>query len=247
MPPIRARKSQATAKSTMASRRTKGARRQQDRGGRRNLTAVHHADTRAAPETEGIGTSTQGWEENIQASTGMAEEHVPLGTNHTEHHVWIVGSSIVYWACRWAATNLTTNLRLENLGVQVTWIGKRGMKWGDLIDSMEQKLTKCPPPAYLVIHLGGNDITSIKSEVLCTRIEHDICLMTNRLPSCKMIWSDILPRRKWIGGRDICSVERKRKRVNRAARRAVASVNGSVINHPDIEFSEEGLYRAVQL
>ncbi|XP_062575105.1 uncharacterized protein LOC134237037 [Saccostrea cucullata] len=80
MPPIRAIKSQVTAKSTRASKRTKGARQQQGRGGRRNLTAVHNADTRADPEIEGLvtGTSAQAWEENIQSSTGMAEEHVPL-------------------------------------------------------------------------------------------------------------------------------------------------------------------------
>lgn len=52
-----------------------------------------------------------------------------------------------------------------------------------------------------------------------------------------------IPRRDWIGRRDTRSVERKRKRVNRAGRRAVASVNGKAVNHPDIEFSEKGLYR----
>ena len=70
--------------------------------------------------------------------------------------------------------------------------------------------------------------------------------MCNRLIaySCKLIWSEILPRRNWIGALDIRSVERKRKRVNRAGRTAAASINGLVVNQPDIEFSEEGLDRA---
>ena len=34
------------------------------------------------------------------------------------------------------------------------------------------------------------------------------------------------------------------KRVNRAGRTAGASVNGLDVSHSDIEFSEEGLYRA---
>lgn len=60
------------------------------------------------------------------------------------------------------------------------------------------------------------------------------------LANCKIIWSDILPRRNWIVGLDMRPVEQKRKRFNRAGRRVVASVNSTVI-HPDIEFLELGL------
>lgn len=34
---------------------------------------------------------------------------------------------------------------------------------------------------------------------------------------------------------------KNRKKINAAGQRAVASVNGVVVNHPNIEFSEEGL------
>ena len=51
-----------------------------------------------------------------------------------EHLVWIVESSIVCCACGWAAANMTSNLRLDNLGVQITWMGKRGMRLGELIN-----------------------------------------------------------------------------------------------------------------
>lgn len=84
-----------------------------------------------------------------------------------------------YWVYRWAAANLTTNLRFDNLGVQVTWIGKRRMKLGEIITCTEKTLMKFSPTAYLIIHLGGNDITSIKSEELCTRLEHDIRYLKN--------------------------------------------------------------------
>ena len=57
-----------------------------------------------------------------------------LSIDSLEHLVWIVGSSIVYLACRWGAANIISNLRLDYFGVQVTWMGRRGMRWGELIN-----------------------------------------------------------------------------------------------------------------
>lgn len=61
--------------------------------------------------------------------------------------------------------------------------------------------------------------------------------LCDRLPNCKkkyiLVWSDILQRR--------AETEQKQKKINAAGQRAVAYVNGEVVNHPNIEFSEEGL------
>lgn len=48
-----------------------------------------------------------------------------------------------------------------------------------------------------------------------------------------LVWSDILQRR--------AETEQQQKKINAAGQRAVASVNGEVVNHPNIEFLEEGL------
>ena len=71
---------------------------------------------------------------------------------------------------------MTSNLRLDNLGVQITWMGKRGMRWGELI-VFRKKIARFPPFAYLLIHLGGNDITTTKDEELYAQNKHDICVI----------------------------------------------------------------------
>lgn len=78
------------------------------------------------------------------------------------------------------------------------------------------------------------------------KARHTVC---DRLPNCKkiyiLVWSDILQSRNWINealhALRRAETEQKTKKVNAAGQRAVASVNGEVVNHPNIEFSEEGL------
>lgn len=78
------------------------------------------------------------------------------------------------------------------------------------------------------------------------KARHTVC---NRLPNCKkiyiLVWSDILQSRNWINkalhALRRAETEQKTKKVNAAGQRAVASVSGEVVNHPNIEFSEEGL------
>lgn len=71
---------------------------------------------------------------------------------------------------------------------------------------------------------------------MCTRLKHDPRYVTDYQIVKKkyiLVWSDILQRR--------AETEQKQKKINAAGQRAVAYVNGEVVNHPNIEFSEEGL------
>lgn len=71
---------------------------------------------------------------------------------------------------------------------------------------------------------------------MCTRLKHDPRFVTDYQIVKKnyiLVWSDILQRR--------AETEQKQKKINAAGQRAVAYVNGEVVNHPNIEFSEEGL------
>ena len=66
---------------------------------------------------------------------------------------------------------------LSATGLLPIWMGRREMRWGELIDCTLRKLARFPPLAYLLIHLEGNDITTTKNEELNAQIEHDICVI----------------------------------------------------------------------
>lgn len=65
----------------------------------------------------------------------------------------------------------------------------------------------------------------------------------NRLPNCKIIWSDILPRRNCIeGGTCAPSSESGKELVELVEWRSHLSMEKTA-NHSNIEFLEDGLFR----
>ena len=61
--------------------------------------------------------------------------------------IWLIGSSIVYWAHRNASTRPGgPNLNLQYIGGSVTWYGKRGMMWEELSPVVEKTVASAPSP-----------------------------------------------------------------------------------------------------
>ncbi|XP_041346999.1 uncharacterized protein LOC121366737, partial [Gigantopelta aegis] len=160
--------------------------------------------------------------------------------------VWIVGSSIIYWASKRAAVQLNSHLRLERLGVNISWMGRRGLKWDGAMYNIRKRLVENPPPQYIVLHVGSNDVTEIATAELCVKVERDIHSLSQSLLSskCILVWSDLLPRLTWRGGNSVTAIEKKRKRVNRSGRKAVLAGGGRVIRHDDITFDCPQLFRS---
>lgn len=70
--------------------------------------------------------------------------------------VWICGHSIVHGArVRAVSCGLA-----YNLGVRVSWLSRRGMRWEELMPLLWEKVAKFGPPDILVIHLGENDLAN---------------------------------------------------------------------------------------
>jgi hypothetical protein len=123
------------------------------------------------------------------------------------------------------------------------WFGKRGMHWKELNDTVARALDRFPPPAYMIIHCGSNDLTEVKTADLIHDISADIIRFKLLLPNTKIVWSDILMRRYWHKARDGRAVERSRNRVNLAVKNAVLKEGFCVIRHPNIRSTEINLYR----
>ncbi|KAJ8322269.1 LOW QUALITY PROTEIN: hypothetical protein KUTeg_000740 [Tegillarca granosa] len=158
-------------------------------------------------------------------------------------HIWIVGSSIVYWAQRRALSRpVGRNLGLEKYGVQIRWCGIRGMKWSQLLTRIQRDLRNFPYPQYLVIQLGSNDLVSRASGVLRWEMKLDL-LSLSKLPNTTVVWSCILPRLFWYGARSQVAIDNVRKRTNREISSYILKLGGRVITQSDLSDKETGCYR----
>lgn len=158
--------------------------------------------------------------------------------------IWFMGSSIVYWANRNASGRPGgLSLNLQHIGGSVSWFGKRGMIWGDFRPTFDRLLGSRPPPDFVLIQLGSNDLGSVTSVNLIHNIEIDLLRLHMLLPQTKIIWSEILQRRYWHTAISGKAVEKSRKRVNLAVRNIVSSIQGYAIRHQNISAKEINLYR----
>ncbi|XP_048239814.1 uncharacterized protein LOC125373047 [Haliotis rufescens] len=209
---------------------------------------------RRVEEREDLTAKHSKQSEDIRPIVGPSDSMAPTAGNPSgapgpstsdsgtiRHEVWIIGSSYVYWSHRRALKlHLGKNLRLDS--ANITWFGIRGMHWSGLLPLLRKKLQYLQSPDTLVIHLGSNDLVTMRSIDLGRDIEQDMHTITDLLPNVQLIWSEMFPRRAWRGAESLAAIERKRKRVNRKAIEPVTKLKGLFVRH-DIVARDSGLYR----
>ncbi|XP_061165379.1 exosome complex component RRP45-like [Saccostrea echinata] len=158
-------------------------------------------------------------------------------------NVWIVGSSIVYWAEARARARRIHNLTYNEREVDIYWDGVRGMKWDRLMFNLQRDLAvfDFPDPSVLMIHLGSNDVASWDTNELINRMKTDLKKTTEMFPTTKLIYSEILARREWRGMSLECG-EAKRQQINHEVGQYVTEIGGVVMPHDNIIHQNVSLY-----
>ena len=155
--------------------------------------------------------------------------------------VWVVGSSIPYWAKQHSLSRPGG----KNLGLtaQISWKARRGMEWSHFDSFIEREIGKETAPNYILVQLGSNDLVNVKSKELIESINCSFLRLSLLAPNTTIIWSDILPRAYWHGAKSQKNIDMARKRVNSVVRSRVLQSNGRAIKHPNITFSDFTLFR----
>ena len=122
------------------------------------------------------------------------------------------------------------------------------MRWHQLLPKLQLAMMGYPTPDMIIIHVGGNDITSVTQGKFIKMIKKDINYINSVFPKTMIVWSDILPRLSWRGLDSSVTayrkIDEKRKRVNRAGRQIIRNLNmGRSIIH-EIETKTNGLFLA---
>ena len=158
--------------------------------------------------------------------------------------IWILGSSIVYWAGKAVASKQGgRHLGLHNVGFQGCWFGKRGMVWKQLIPKIEFLLRRHPPPKFVVIQLGSNDLGTVKGWQLAENIISDILRIDALMPNT-LIVGPIYCKDDTGTMPTMANLWKKtRKRVNLLVRNQVISIGGCAIWHCNLRAREVNLYR----
>ncbi|XP_040905011.1 uncharacterized protein si:dkeyp-121d4.3 isoform X2 [Toxotes jaculatrix] len=161
-------------------------------------------------------------------------------------NVWICGHSLVYWAeSRAKSPEVGMQLGMEPSKVAIWWKGIQGMTWSQLLPQLHQLKVTWPNPDVLIMHLGGNDLSTDSPTDLLASVKKDLTSMRSIFPQCVLVWSNILPRRVWRHSADSHEVDLVRTTVNRRIQNIISELGGTSLTHDNIRCgTNTGLYRA---
>ncbi|XP_065945056.1 uncharacterized protein [Magallana gigas] len=166
--------------------------------------------------------------------------HVPMN----QDSVWIIGSSIIHWAQKYAETTNQLNLGLNHF--TINWNGRRGMVWEYLYTTVSSMLIANKQPTILIIHCGGDNIGDPQNTLKGIQkfMKLTLSQIADVLPNTLIVWSHILPRSNWRQSLSTIEGENSRRRINSAiATFVLKKLNGASIKYPDIQITQKRLFR----
>ncbi|XP_054455849.1 uncharacterized protein si:dkeyp-121d4.3 isoform X2 [Anoplopoma fimbria] len=179
------------------------------------------------------------WKDGMRIFPGMPNASEPK-------NVWICGHSLVYWAeSRAKSPEVGMQLGMDPSKVTIWWKGTQGMTWSQLLPQLHQLKVTWPNPDVLIMHLGGNDLSTDSPTDLLASVKKDLTSMRSIFPQCILVWSNILPRRVWRHSTDNHEVDLVRTTVNRRIQNIISELGGTSLTHDNIRCgTNTGLYRA---
>jgi hypothetical protein len=158
-------------------------------------------------------------------------------------NIWIIGSSIIAKAEKHTIQRPTgKNIGLDKNGLNVVWAGLPGMKISALVPLVQAMVNCFGFPHALVIHCRSNDIGMGSIREVLKHLIYATFIVSKMLPNSLLIYSQILPRKKWRYNSNLRAIERARKRINRGIRTYYYQSNAKVITHADLQDGHTALY-----
>ena len=104
------------------------------------------------------------------------------------------------------------------------------MKLGDVRPKLRTLSDLEEAPDIIVLHVGGNDLGQNTIGDLREIVKRQFRYIKNKFPNAKVIWSQILPRKRWRYSDNNNAMERSRVRLNSAAATEAIRLGGGYIN-----------------
>ncbi|XP_041442775.1 uncharacterized protein LOC121401560 isoform X2 [Xenopus laevis] len=194
-------------------------------------------------EKEAYPTNTRMQKEDTSTQrpvVATAAREAPMARCGSAVNILVIGHSFIFWAEKHAAGQ---QLGLPKEHMKLAWQGWRGMRWEQLKGRFYNALHRVNFVHLVIIHTGGNDLTSKKTPALIENMRADLSEMLENRKVGGLAWSDIIQRSNWRGAISPKGVEKARKKVNRAMHKFMCSFGKGIIRHDNIRSKQHQFFR----
>ncbi|KAJ1163867.1 hypothetical protein NDU88_004319 [Pleurodeles waltl] len=158
--------------------------------------------------------------------------------------VWVIGHSFVRRARPFF--NLYRSWA-QDAGLRFLCIVRGGLRLDGLRQLIEEVLRqRLPPPALIILHVGGNDLATIGRRSVFVDSMVEISWLAKRCPGAVIAWSHIIPRRIWRSGRSAKALNESARRLNSRMKRLLNISVLRTVGHGCLQgeamFHEDGVH-----
>ena len=155
---------------------------------------------------------------------------------------WFLGDSWVHWLKVYCeGKGSAFNLDLEN--VEVVWFGQRGMRWHQVLLSLQFMHSRVHPD-FIIIHCGGNDLGNLRGISLIRMMKHDLIKIMELYPDSTVLFSTIAERQQWMWTTEFGpKFERARRNLNKVMSAFMRDYGMLSVRHFNICSAETSLFR----
>ncbi|KAJ1206898.1 hypothetical protein NDU88_002291 [Pleurodeles waltl] len=158
--------------------------------------------------------------------------------------VWVIGHSFVRRARPFF--NLYRS-RAQDAGLRFLCIARGGLRLDGLRQLIEEVLRRrLPPPALIILHVGGNDLATIGRRSVFEDLMVEISWLAKRCPGAVIAWSHIIPMRIWRSGRSAKALNESARRLNSRMKRLLNTSALRTVGHGCLQeeamFHEDGVH-----
>lgn len=125
---------------------------------------------------------------------------------------------------------------------RIWWKGMQGLTRKQLLPLLLELRDSWPKPDVLIVHLGGNDISTTPPDLFINYVKKDFTSLKSIFPNCLLVWSDILSRQFWKDVEDSRERDLIRMGINESIQDVMTKLGGTFLTHDNIKPSS-GLYR----
>ena len=133
-------------------------------------------------------------------------------------------------------------LQERHMRVNIWWQGYGGLRLIDLKKKLTTLFELEASPNFLILHCGWNDLGLVPLFRLRLIFKDVIEFIREKAPNTRVVWSQILPRKKWRFSDNVEGMNRARIRLNSFIAKEVLQSGGAYIKHPDLDTHASALF-----
>ena len=171
--------------------------------------------------------------------------------------VWMLGDSLVHWLGKHVKATYSAPPVHQRNQVKFEFYGQRGAKLANMVVNLRNLIReKGDLPHFILLHVGTNDIANV--HVSTKEVVRDVERMIHQVVGelfdsgvystgahrfQGIIWSNIVPRYKWMAFNNQKAAEDRCKRVNAAAAAVITRASFWVLKHDNFKAHMKLNYR----